>query len=114
MNTATKIDLEDLQSVMEALQKRFGNMTLQTKVDVAARLKAAAKVMEVIDAAVKDEIKLHLKGKAGTVNGEIFKSTVTYSPVTRLDQKLFKEKEPKLFAKYERTNDQATVRFEAR
>jgi hypothetical protein len=114
MNTATKLDLEDLQSVMEALKKRLPNMDLKTKVDVAARLKAATKTANEIDESVKDEIKKQRKGKPGAVLGEIFKANLTLVPTTRLDQKAFKEDEPELFAHYQKTEDQARVTFEPR
>ncbi len=114
MNTATKIDLEDLQSVMEALQKRLGKLDLTTKVDVAARLRAAAKTIEAIDTAIKEDIKGRLHGKTGTVLGEVFKASVAMIQCTRLDQKALKEDEPAIYEQYQKTGEQARVTFEAR
>jgi predicted phage-related endonuclease len=114
MNTETAIDLADLLDAMEHLHKMLPKLTLKTKVDVAARLKAIVKTAKSIDDDVKDEIKDHLKGKAGTVPGEIFKALVGIHPVTRLDQKLLKEERPKIYAEYEKTGDEERVTFETR
>lgn len=114
MNTATKIDLEDLQSVMEALQKRYAKLDLKTKVDVAARLRAAVKTAEVIEAAVKDDIRAQLKGKPGSVSGEIFKANMAMIQCTRLNQSLLKEEWPDLYKQYEDTKEHQRITFEPR
>jgi hypothetical protein len=114
MNTATKVDLEDLQSVMEALMKRLPKLDLTTKVDVAARLGAAMKTAKKIDSSIKDDIKAKCGGKPGYIFGEIFKAHFALVPTTRLNQKALKEDEPELFEKYQETEDEGRVMFEAR
>lgn len=111
MNTATKLDLEDLTAVMEDLVKRLPNLPLTAKIDVAARLKGITKACKEIDESVKDDIKEKLKGKEGAVSGEIFKSILKLVPTTRFDQKAFKEAQPKLYAKYEQDDEQARITF---
>ena len=70
MNTLTKTDLEDLTLLLEDFVKRLPKMERKERIDLAARLKPAAKHLEAIDKAVKEEIKERLKGKEGTVLGE--------------------------------------------
>ena len=114
MNTATKLDLEDLQSVMEALQKRLSKMDLATKVDVAARLRGASKTIELIDSMIKEDIKKQRKGQPGAVLGEVFKANLALVETTRLDQKALKEDEPAIYQQYLKIEEQARVTFEPR
>lgn len=114
MNTATKIDLADLQDAAEHLLKSLPKLTLTAKIDVAARLKGIAKAAKAIDDAVKLDIKAHLKGKAGQVPGEIFKAKLAVIQVTSFDSKTFKEEQPKMYDKYTFDDEQQRITFEVR
>ena len=114
MNTDVKTDLEDLTAVMEDLARRFPNMELKAKIDVAARLKAIAKAAKTIDELVKKEVKSRRKGKAGFVLGELFKAYLNLIPTTRLDQQKLEVKYPKAYADCLSTDDQERVTFEVR
>jgi hypothetical protein len=114
MNTLTKTDLEDLTLLLEDLVKRLPKMERKERIDVAARLKPAAKHIKTIDDAVKAEIKERLKGKEGTVLGEIFKAILKLVPTKRLDQSAFKEAEPETYEQYVKETDDQRISFEAR
>ncbi len=114
MNTAVKTDLADLQDAIESLQKQLDKMPQAVKVDVAARLRSLVKTADLIDAIVKEELKTQLKGKPGVVVGELFKANVAYVATTRLNQKKLELEQPKVYAKYLETKDQARVSFEVR
>lgn len=114
MNEATKMDLEDLQVLLEQLHKRLPKMPLATRVDVAARLRALSKTAEVIDKDVKEEIKAKLNSKPGTVPGELFKANLAYVPTTRLNQQKFKAEYPKIYDRFLETTGVARVTFEVK
>lgn len=116
MNDAVwwKNDLDDMTDAMESLQKQLHKMTQEVKVDVAARLRSLTKTAEVIDAFIKEDLKSSLKGKPGTVVGEMFRANVAYVATTRLNQKKLELEQPKTYAKYLETKDQARVTFEVR
>jgi predicted phage-related endonuclease len=109
-----QIDLADLTSAVESLQMMLGGMTQATKVDVAARLRSLSKTAELIDAMIKEELKTALKGKPGVVVGELFKANIAYVPTTRLNQKKLELEQPKIYAKYLESKDQARVTFDVR
>lgn len=104
----------DALDAIESLRDRLETMSKQEKIDVAARLRAAHKTIEELDESIKDDIKLWLKGAAGTVNGEIFKAILSINPTKRLNQKLLKELQPKIHAKYYEDVDQTTINFKPR
>ena len=114
MNTLTKSDLEDLTLLLEDLVKRLPKMERKERIDVAARLKTAAKHIKTIDDAVKAEIKEVRKGKEGVVLGEIFKAILKLVPIKRLDQSAFKAGEPDLYEQYSKETDDQRVTFETR
>jgi len=114
MNTATAIDLADIQDAIESLHKNLGKLPLKAKVDVAARLRAVVKTATAMDEMVKAEIKASLKDKPGFVAGEIFKAALALIPTTRLNQKALELDYPKIYAKYLETKDQARITFEVR
>ncbi len=114
MKKSIKEALEDASAVMEEIKGKLGAMTLQEKVDVAARLKAVTKTAEAVDKAVKDEIKAKLKDKEGTVLGEVFKAVLKLVPTDRLNQKKLKENEPAIVEEYTETEDQQRITFEVR
>lgn len=114
MKKSIKEALEDASAVMEEIEGKLPNMTLTEKVDVAARLKAATKRAEIIDRTVKKDIEDKLKGKAGIVNGELFKAVRTLVATARLDQKALKEEEPEIVARFTVNDVQGRISFEVR
>ncbi len=114
MKSQVNLDLEDLLSAIESLQTMLGGMPQAVKVDVAARLRSLSKTIELMDTMIKEDLKVSLKGKPGTVVGETFKANIAYIPTTRLNQKALEMDYPKVYAKYLETKDQARVTFEAR
>lgn len=114
MLKAVRIDLEDVCDSLEHLAASLGRLTREEKIDVAARLRSAAKTVELIDKSIKEDISTWRKGKPGYVNGEIFKAKYSVSPVNRLDQKALKEEEPAIHAKFTKANDEVRITFEPR
>jgi predicted phage-related endonuclease len=114
MNKIVKLDLIDLQTAMEDLIQQLPNMTMKTKIDVAARLRSVVKSCEAIDKAIKDEIKVIRNNEPGIVVGDLFKSTLAVIPTTRLDQKKLELEYPKAYAKCLETKDQIRISFEPR
>lgn len=114
MKTLTKGDLEDLALLLEDLVKRLPNMSRAERIDVAARVRTAAKHLKTIDETVKDEIKASRKGKEGYVNGEEWKALLTLVPVARLDQKALKESNPKVYSLYVKDSEDQRITFEPR
>ena len=114
MKTITKTDLEDLTLILEELVKRLPDMKREERIDVCARVRTAGKHIKTIDETVKDEIKASRKGKEGYVNGEQWKAKLSLVPVTRLDQKAFKEAKPELYVKFSNTAEDQRITFEPR
>jgi predicted phage-related endonuclease len=114
MNTSTKTDLEDIALMMESLAKQLPKLTLATKVDMAARLRGVAKAVKAIDDSIKDEIKAKRNGRVGVVAGDLFKAVLSLIPTTRLDQKKLEIEQPKIYAKYLKTDNQTRITFEVR
>jgi hypothetical protein len=114
MNKLVKLDLIDLQTAMEDLITQLPNMTMKTKIDVAARLRSVVKSCEAVDKAIKDEIKVIRHNEPGVVVGDLFKATLAMIPTTRLDQQKLQVDYPKAYAKCLETKEQARITFEAR
>ena len=114
MKTSTKLDLRDLTDVMEHLLKSLPNMTRAERIDVAARLKPAAKHIATIDEAVKAEIKKVRDGKEGYVNGEVFRAKLSIVPTHRFDQKALREADPDTYDVYYKGVEDERVSYEAR
>jgi predicted phage-related endonuclease len=114
MNKAIATDLVDASDVTEHILKRLPDLSLDEKVDIAARLRAVVKNCMAIDEVVKAEIKKKLKGKEGVVLGDVFKANVKKMISQRLDQKALKNDHLDLYEKY--CVDQTTwpVTFEPR
>jgi len=110
----TETDLEDITFLFEELVERLPKMNLRQKVDVAARLRAAAKHLKTIDDDVKKDIKEQRAGKAGYVNGERWKAKLTLVPVTRLDQQALKESKPKIYDEFCKNSEDQRITFEPR
>ena len=114
MNKALERDMMDASDATEHLLKRLPEMSMDEKIDVAARLRAIAKNCESIDKLIKDEITQKLKGKPGTVMGDVFKASLAMIPTTRFDQTAFKGAHPDLYDKWTVTKDQQRITFEPR
>ena len=114
MNTLVKTDLEDLMLLLEDLVKRYPKLTRKERIDVAARLKPASKHLKAIDDLIKAEIKEIRDGVEGYVLGEMWRAKLSLIPVTRFQQTVFKEAEPKLYAKYSQDAVDERVTFESR
>ena len=114
MNKAVRLDLEALVEAMEDLGKNLDTMTLKTKIDVAARLRAVVKACEAVDAAVKAEIKVQRNGEPGMVIGDLFKAVMSIVPTTRLNQKKLEIDFPKAYAKCLEKSDVTRITYEAR
>ena len=114
MKTITKTDLEDLTLLLEDLVKRLPDMKREERIDVAARVRGAAKHLKTIDETVKTEIKAARKGKEGYVFGENWKAKLTLVPVARLDQKALKEGSPDVYDKYVKDTEDQRITFEGR
>ena len=110
----TETDLEDISFLFEELVKRLPKMTREQRIDVAARLRASAKHITAIDAAVKAEIKKARNHKAGIVNGERWLARLGLVPVKRLDQTALKEGAPETYEEYCKDNIDERITFEAR
>lgn len=114
MKTITKTDLEDLTLLLEDLVKRLPDMKREERIDVAARVRAAAKHLKAIDDMVKTEVKAARKGKEGCVKGEQWQARLTLVPVKRLDQTAFKEGQPKIHEQYCVDAEDQRITFEVR
>lgn len=114
MNKLTETDLEDITYLFEDLYKRVKKLELRQQIDVAARLRAAAKHIAAIDADVKAAVKKHCRGKAGTVNGEKWRACLALVPVKRLDQAALKEGAPDTYEEYCKEAVDQRITFEVR
>ena len=114
MNKAIERDLVDACDALEHLMKKLSDLPLADKIDAAARLRAVVKNAESIDDDVKNAIKEKLKGKAGTVLGDVFKANLTMVESTRFNQTAFKTAEPDLYQQYTETKSAPRITFEAR
>lgn len=110
----TETNLEDITFLFEELVKRLPNMELTQQVDVAARLRAAAKHIKSIDDDVKAAIKKQRKGKEGYVNGITWKALLSLVPVKRLDQATLKADEPETYDAYCKEAIDQRITFEPR
>lgn len=114
MKKATIADLADLVDILEGLTKKLDETSEPELIDLAARLKPAAKHCEAIDKYVKDNVKKKLKHRAGIRLGELFKAVLQIIPVTRLQQAELKDGEPAIYAAYSRSDADERVTFELR
>jgi len=107
-------DLDYLSDIMENLMKDTERMTPADKIDVAARLRAAAKTIDKFDKDTKEYVKEHLKHTAGEVTGYQFKAILQVVPTDRLDEKALKADKPSVFAAYTKTSDVERITFDLR
>jgi predicted phage-related endonuclease len=114
MRRSVKQDLFDACDALDHLIEILPKMNMAEQVDVVARLRGASKTIEKLDVAVKRDIKDHLKGKEGTVPGEIFKAVLQLVVTTRLDQQKLKADYPEVFTKCQKTSKEGRITFEPR
>lgn len=115
MKPAMKRDLVDISDIMENLSSKLTSLSQADLIDLAARLKPIAKHCDAIDKYVKDEIvKVELGEMPGELMGGEFKAILKVVSTTRLNQKLLKDMEPKIHAKYNEPCDDLRVSFELR
>lgn len=107
-------DLDYLSDIMEGIMRDTERMTAADKIDVAARLRAAAKTIEKFDKDIKTYVKDHLRHTAGEVPGYQFKAVLQIVPTNRLDQEALKAEKPAIVAAYTKPNDDERVSFELR
>ncbi len=114
MNQTVKADLKEMTLSLESVARLLSKLTRAEKVDVGAHINAIKNAAEAIDKAIKDEIEGFRREKAGEVKGELFKATLAYNDVTRLDQKAFKAALPDVHAKYCNTNPERRITYQLR
>lgn len=114
MKPALKRDLVDLSDILENFASKLATLTEADLIDLAARLKPVAKHCKVIDDHVKAMVKDKLDGVEGTRLGGEFKAVMKLVPTTRLNQKLLKEEQPKVHARYNENVVDERVSFELR
>jgi hypothetical protein len=114
VNKTLEDDLIVSSDALEHLKKRLPDMSMIDKVDIAARLRAVVKSAGEIDKAIKDDIKKKLKGKNGTVLGDVFKALLTVVSSQRFDVTAFKAAEPDLYQAYLNNQEAERITFEPR
>jgi predicted RNA binding protein with dsRBD fold (UPF0201 family) len=114
MNKLVETDLEDVTYLFEDLLKRLHRLTREQRIDVAARLRAAAKHIKAIDDSVKAEVKKARNHKAGIVKGEKWVAQLSLVPVKRLDQGALKDGAPETYEEYCKEDVDERVTFEVR
>ena len=107
-------DLVDASDITEHLLKKLPDLSLDDKIDIAARLRAVVKNCGAIDEIIKDEIKKKLRNKEGTLLGDVFKCSLTIVPTMRFDSAAFKADHADLYEKYSAPQDQKRITFEPR
>lgn len=114
MKPAMNRDLIDISEILEKFVDILGNLTEADQIDLAARLKPAAKSIKEIDDGIKLALKNKFDGKEGTRYGKDFKAILKVIPVATFQQKAFKEANPAMAAKYTEDVDQERITFEVR
>lgn len=114
MNKATETDLVVLTEIFEDFARKFDKLKLVDQVDLAARLKPVAKACKDIDDKAKAIVRSLRNGQEGEVPGKLFKACLTLVEVDRLEQKLLKEEQPKIFNKYVRHDIDERVTYKLR
>lgn len=114
MKRATLNDLTDLTMILEDFHALKDKMSDADLIDLAARLKPAAKAIETIDEFVKDKVKAKLHHKEGTLNGIQFRAVLKLVPMPRFQQTVFREERPRIYEAYIRNDTDERVSFETR
>ena|ERR1700692_603418 len=114
MLKAVRVDLEAVADIMQHIAKMIGKMQPKERVDLCARLRSVEKSAELLVKDLKGEIRIALKGQAGTLAGEAFKARLQFIPMPRLDQQKLKSKFPDAYADCVTTEFEPRITFEAR
>ena len=114
MNKTLENDLVVASDATEHLIKRLPDLSLEDKVDIAARLRAVVKNIKAIDDSIKDDIKKKLRNKNGTVLGDVFKAQLAFNDVTRFKTTEFKTAHPELYEQWTETKPEGRILFEPR
>lgn len=114
MKPSIEIDAADLTDILEGFVTKLPKMTEADMIDLAARLKPAAKHLKTIDEYVKQDVKERLKHHNGARLGTLFKAVLKLIPCERLDQTALKEGHPKIHAMYCKEAMDERVTFEVR
>lgn len=114
MNKTLERTIVEASDATEYLIKKLDDLSLDEKIDIAARMRAVVKNCDVIDKAIKDEIKKKLRNKNGVILGEVFKACLNYNPVTRFQTTPFKEAHPDMYEKWCKTDPEGRITFEPR
>ena len=114
MKKAINVDLVDLGDILEGFVNKLEKMSPEDLIDLAARIKPAAKHCKAIDEFVKEFVKSKRKGVEGDVLGATFKATLTIVPTTRLDQTALKEHKPTVYAQFLKSDAIERVTFSVR
>lgn len=114
MKPTLKKDLKLLSEILEDLVSGWANLSLSDQIDVAARLKPIHKNADKLLENNKELIKKKRNGKPGAVLGEEWKAVMSLVDTTRLNQKLLKEEQPKVHAKYNEAVTDQRITYELR
>lgn len=114
MQRVVENDIGAVVKALEHLTNTLIKLTLTEKVDICAHARAIEKAAKVIDDAIKAEIKLKLKGRDGTVNGELFRAVRVSGPVTRLNQQKLEVEHPRIYASCLNTTNETKTLFQLR
>lgn len=114
MKPTLKKDLKLLSEILEDLVSGWANLSVADQIDVAARLKPIHKNANKILEDNKEFVKGKRNGKPGAVMGEEFKAVMSLIPTTRLNQRLLKEKDPKVHARYNESVTDERITYELR
>ena len=116
MKKALEVDVTGLGDILEGIVMFMDNGKINEPdlIDLAARLKPAAKACEAIDKHVKEMVKAKLKHKEGNRLGGMFKAILKLVPTKRLNQGKLKADDPELYEAYCEDEEQERVTFEVR
>ena len=114
MKKSLELDVTDLGDILEGFVKKLDKMSEADLIDLAARLKPAAKHCKAIDDHVKAMVKEKLHDKEGSRLGSMFKAVLKIIPIDRFNQGNFKEKHLPIFLKFVETHDEPRITFEVR
>ncbi len=114
MKKSLEVDVTELGDILESLVIKMDKMAEPDLIDLAARLKPAAKACKAIDDYAKFVIKAKLRDRDGTRLGNMFKAVLKLIPISRFQQSKFKEDEPETYAAYCEEKDEERITFELR
>ena len=114
MKKSLEVDVSDLSDILESFVKKLDSLPEAELIDLAARLKPAAKACEAIDKHVKEMVKAKLKHKEGNRLGGMFKAILKLVPTKRFNQGKLKADDPELYEAYCEDSDQERITFEVR